>query len=148
MPAGSALAAPAGIPDSVWTSTTSSADIANPWIEDCVEQVDEEVEDDEAESFDEDFFAHMEEIDLCWRLKNYGYKIMYCPQSTVYHVGGGTLSKINPYKTYLNFRNNLVLLFKNHSPRYFYLKIVKSLLFIKINININIVIKEKQSIQQ
>lgn len=75
------------------------------------------------EGFDEDFFAHMEEIDLCWRLKNYGYKIMYCPQSTVYHVGGGTLSKINPYKTYLNFRNNLVLLFKNHAPQYFYFKI-------------------------
>lgn len=73
--------------------------------------------------FDEDFFAHMEEIDLCWRLKNYGYKIMYCSQSTVYHVGGGTLNKINPYKTYLNFRNNLVLLFKNHAPSYFYLKI-------------------------
>jgi GT2 family glycosyltransferase len=75
------------------------------------------------QGFDEDFFAHMEEIDLCWRLKNYGYKIMYCPQSTVYHVGGGTLSKINPYKTYLNFRNNLVLLFKNHAPQYFYIKI-------------------------
>ncbi|MGB3947907.1 MAG: glycosyltransferase family 2 protein [Bacteroidia bacterium] len=73
--------------------------------------------------FDEDFFAHMEEIDLCWRLKNYGYKIMYCSQSTVYHVGGGTLNKINPYKTYLNFRNNLVLLFKNHAPSYFYVKI-------------------------
>ena len=62
---------------------------------------------------DEDFFAHMEEIDLCWRLKNRGYKIMYCPESSVYHVGGGTLNAENPYKTYLNFRNNLVMLQKN-----------------------------------
>lgn len=62
---------------------------------------------------DDDFFAHMEEIDLCWRLKNQGYKIMYCGQSTVYHVGGGTLPKKYPQKTYLNFRNNLTLLFKN-----------------------------------
>jgi len=62
---------------------------------------------------DDDFFAHMEEIDLCWRLKNNGYKIMYCGASTVYHVGGGTLPKKYPKKTYLNFRNNLTLLFKN-----------------------------------
>jgi GT2 family glycosyltransferase len=67
----------------------------------------------EAGGLDEDFFAHMEEIDLCWRLKNLGYKIMYCPQSIVYHVGGGTLEAENPFKTYLNFRNNLVLLQKN-----------------------------------
>ena len=59
---------------------------------------------------DEDFFAHMEEIDLCWRLKNNNYKIMYCAESTVFHVGGGTLKAENPFKTYLNFRNNLVLL--------------------------------------
>ena len=65
--------------------------------------------------FDERFFAHMEEIDLCWRLKNLGYKIMYCPKSTVYHVGGGTLDVENPFKTYLNFRNNLLLL-KNNLP--------------------------------
>lgn len=65
--------------------------------------------------FDADFFAHMEEIDLCWRLKNLGYKIMYCPTSTVYHVGGGTLQAENPYKTYLNFRNNLAMLLKNLS---------------------------------
>ncbi len=63
--------------------------------------------------FDEQFFAHMEEIDLCWRLKNMGYKIMYCAESEVYHVGGGTLDKENPFKTYLNFRNNLLLLKKN-----------------------------------
>lgn len=63
--------------------------------------------------FDEDFFAHMEEIDFCWRLKNGGYKIMYCPESTVYHVGGGTLPKKSSQKTYLNFRNNISLLYKN-----------------------------------
>ncbi len=62
---------------------------------------------------DDDFFAHMEEIDLCWRMKNKGHKIMYCGSSTVYHVGGGTLPKKYPKKTYLNFRNNLTLLFKN-----------------------------------
>ena len=62
---------------------------------------------------DEDFFAHMEEIDLCWRLKNSGYKIMYVPNSKIYHVGGGTLPKGTARKTYLNFRNNFALLFKN-----------------------------------
>ena len=62
---------------------------------------------------DEDFFAHMEEIDLCWRMKNAGYKIMVCPQSIVYHVGGGTLPVGNPRKTFLNFRNGLFLLCKN-----------------------------------
>lgn len=62
---------------------------------------------------DNDFFAHMEEIDLCWRLINSGQKIFYCGHSTVYHVGGGTLNKSNPQKTYLNFRNNLYLLHKN-----------------------------------
>ena len=67
----------------------------------------------EMDGLDEDFFAHMEEIDLCWRLKNNGYKIMYCAESTVYHVGGGTLNAESPFKTYLNFRNNLVLLQKN-----------------------------------
>ena len=62
---------------------------------------------------DDNFFAHMEEIDLCWRLKNAGYKVYCCPQSWVYHIGGGTLSKNSPRKTYLNFRNNLSLLVKN-----------------------------------
>jgi GT2 family glycosyltransferase len=65
--------------------------------------------------FDDRFFAHMEEIDLCWRLKNMGYKVMYCPQSEVYHVGGGTLNTENPFKTFLNFRNNLLLLKNNLS---------------------------------
>ncbi|HEY1024077.1 MAG TPA: glycosyltransferase family 2 protein, partial [Sphingobacteriaceae bacterium] len=67
----------------------------------------------EVGGLDADFFAHMEEIDLCWRLKNRGYKIMYCAESTVFHLGGGTLSTESPYKTYLNFRNNLVMLHKN-----------------------------------
>lgn len=62
---------------------------------------------------DEDFFSHMEEIDLCWRMKNSGYKIMYCPDSVVYHLGGGSLSQGNPFKTYLNYRNNLIMLTKN-----------------------------------
>ena len=63
--------------------------------------------------FDERFFAHQEEIDLCWRLKNSGRKIFYTYKSTIYHVGGGTLSKQNPQKTYLNFRNNLSMMLKN-----------------------------------
>ena len=63
--------------------------------------------------FDADFFAHMEEIDYCLRMKNYGFKIMVCPSSKVYHIGGGTLSKKSSKKTYLNFRNNFSLLYKN-----------------------------------
>lgn len=62
---------------------------------------------------DPDFFAHMEEIDFCWRAKNHNYQIFYEPKSIVYHVGGGTLPKNNPRKTYLNFRNNFFLLYKN-----------------------------------
>lgn len=62
---------------------------------------------------DDDFFAHMEEIDLCWRLKNAGYKIMVTGKSHIYHVGGGTLPKKSSMKTYLNFRNNFILLYKN-----------------------------------
>ncbi len=62
---------------------------------------------------DADLFAHMEEIDLCWRLKNLGLKIINCPQSVVYHVGGSTLAAGSPQKTYLNFRNNLIILQKN-----------------------------------
>ncbi|HEY4800783.1 MAG TPA: glycosyltransferase family 2 protein [Bacteroidia bacterium] len=76
----------------------------------------------EAGGLDEDFFAHMEEIDLCWRMKNMGYKVMFCPDSKVYHVGGGTLSKISANKTFLNFRNNLILLCKNHAQEYFRVK--------------------------
>jgi hypothetical protein len=63
--------------------------------------------------FDPGFFAHMEEIDLCWRFHKSGYRVSYIPQSSVYHVGGGTLSYQSPFKTFLNFRNNLYLLYKN-----------------------------------
>ena len=67
----------------------------------------------EVNGFDNFFFAHMEEIDLCWRLQLAGYKIMCCPASVVYHVGGGTLPKSNERKVYLNFRNNIIMLSKN-----------------------------------
>lgn len=63
--------------------------------------------------FDEHFFAHMEEIDLSWRMQLLGYSIWAVPQSTVYHVGGGTLNKQSAQKTFLNFRNNLIMLTKN-----------------------------------
>ena len=66
-----------------------------------------------AGGFDERFFAHMEEIDLCWRLLNEGRLIYYVKDSAVYHVGGGALPKSNPFKTFLNFRNNLLMLHKN-----------------------------------
>lgn len=69
--------------------------------------------------FDESFFAHMEEIDLCWRIKSRGGEIVCVPQSAVYHLGGGTLNKENPQKTYLNYRNNLLLLYKNILPKDF-----------------------------
>jgi len=67
----------------------------------------------ESGGFDSDFWAHMEEIDLCWRMKNLGNKIAVCPQSIVYHLGAGSLSYGSPQKIYLNFRNNLFLLYKN-----------------------------------
>jgi GT2 family glycosyltransferase len=63
------------------------------------------------------FFAHMEEIDLCWRLRSHGRKIACVPQSYVFHIGGATLKTSNPKKTYLNFRNNLFMLYKNTPPR-------------------------------
>lgn len=66
-----------------------------------------------AGGFDADFWAHMEEIDLCWRMKSLGYEIWYQPESVVFHLGGGTLSYGSPKKIYLNFRNNLWMLFKN-----------------------------------
>jgi GT2 family glycosyltransferase len=68
---------------------------------------------EESGGLDPDLFAHMEEIDLCWRLKNMGYKVIYCPGAEVYHVGGGTLETNNPYKVFLNFRNNLMIMQKN-----------------------------------
>lgn len=63
------------------------------------------------------FFAHMEEIDLCWRIRSRGYEIHCVPGSKVYHVGGGTLKKDSPHKTFLNFRNNLLMLYKNLPER-------------------------------
>jgi GT2 family glycosyltransferase len=74
---------------------------------------------------DEDFFAHMEEIDFCWRAKNLGHKVMVEPKSVIYHVGGGTLPKNSSRKTYLNFRNNMFLLLKNLPKK----KILSVLLF-------------------
>lgn len=78
--------------------------------------------------FDEDFFAHMEEIDLCWRAFNKHLKICYVGQSTVYHLGGGTLNNLNQKKTYLNFRNNLFLLTKNASGHLFVLLFIRLVL--------------------
>jgi len=62
---------------------------------------------------DEDYFAHQEEIDLCWRTQNLGYKVKYVGSSSVYHVGGATLKETNPHKTFLNFRNSLLNVVKN-----------------------------------
>jgi GT2 family glycosyltransferase len=67
----------------------------------------------ESGGLDPDLFAHMEEIDLCWRLKNLGYKVIYCPQAEVFHIGGGTLAANSPFKVFLNFRNNLMIMQKN-----------------------------------
>lgn len=72
------------------------------------------------QGFDPLFFAHMEEIDLCWRLRNVGYKIGSNTAVTVYHLGGGTLKRSDPKKTYLNFRNSLFMLYKNLSRNAFY----------------------------
>ncbi len=73
---------------------------------------------DKHQGFDESFFAHQEEIDLCWRINNTGKQIKYVPNSTVYHLGGGSLKAQNPFKTFLNFRNNLMMLLKNLPGRY------------------------------
>jgi len=67
----------------------------------------------EVGKLDEDYFAHQEEIDICWRLYNYGYNVLYTPKSIIYHVGGATLDSMNPKKTYYNFRNSLFNLIKN-----------------------------------
>lgn len=69
---------------------------------------------------DSRFFAHMEEIDLCWRLNARGRKVVCVPSSVVYHVGGASLNKENPKKTYLNFRNNLLMIYKNVQPNKFW----------------------------
>ena len=72
----------------------------------------------EVGGLDAAFFAHMEEIDLCWRMRRAGWKLMCVPQSVVYHLGGGALSYDNPRKTYLNFRNNLLMIYKNKQHPY------------------------------
>jgi GT2 family glycosyltransferase len=82
----------------------------------------------DCQGFDESFFAHMEEIDLCWRMKNRGYKILVQPESVVFHIGGGTLSKSNWRKTYLNFRNNLELIYKNIEDKYLIRSLLKRML--------------------
>ncbi|MBL7942130.1 MAG: glycosyltransferase family 2 protein [Flavobacteriales bacterium] len=79
----------------------------------------------EVGGFDEDFYAHMEEIDLCWRMKNRGYRVGACRTSHVFHVGGGTLDRLSPFKTFLNFRNNLYLLVKNYQEGPLLLKMLK-----------------------
>ncbi len=77
--------------------------------------------------FDASFFAHMEEVELCWRFQNMGHKVFYCPQSVVYHLGGGSLPKANPQKTYYNFRNSLWMLTKQLPPQSFYARILPRL---------------------
>jgi GT2 family glycosyltransferase len=81
------------------------------------------------EGLDEDYFAHQEEIDLCWRAQNIGYKVKYVGTSTVFHVGGATLLETNPQKTYLNFRNSLLNVVKN-VPRKWFLFVVFSRLIL------------------
>ncbi len=78
--------------------------------------------------FDEFFFAHMEEIDLCWRMQRAGYLVYTIGESHVYHLGGGTLNKLSPRKTFLNFRNNLLLLVKNYPSQNFLLKMTQKIL--------------------
>lgn len=82
----------------------------------------------EVDGFDEDLFAHMEEIDLCWRLKNRGSRAYCNPAAVVYHLGGGTLNAHHPRKTYLNFRNNLAVMIKNDYEYNFWSKFFKRLL--------------------
>ena len=83
---------------------------------------------DELEGFDQSYFAHQEEIDLCWRAKNLNYNIKYVSNSIVYHLGGGTLHAINPKKTYLNFRNSLFNLTKNAKGNLFILILIRLIL--------------------
>jgi GT2 family glycosyltransferase len=79
--------------------------------------------------FDAAFFAHMEEIDLCWRLHKAGYRVGFTPESKVYHIGGGSLSYDSPFKIYLNFRNSLFMLYKNlEDSKLFYIILTRRLL--------------------
>jgi GT2 family glycosyltransferase len=81
-----------------------------------------------ADGFDESYFAHQEEIDLCWRLKNLGFSIMFTYKSEVFHQGGGTLSSSSPYKTFLNFRNSLSSILKNSERNPYPILFVRMLL--------------------
>ncbi len=92
--------------------------------------------------FDEDFFAHQEEIDLCWRAYNEGYKTIYTSKSMVYHVGGATLKEGNPTKTFLNFRNSLLMLIKN-LPKYQIIPILFSRMFLDGLAGFQFIIKGK-----
>ena len=94
--------------------------------------------------FDESFFAHQEEIDLCWRSKNAGYKTYYTFQSIIYHVGGATLKESNPKKTFLNFRNSLLMLVKN-LPEGKILPIIFTRLFLDGIAGIQFILKGKLS---
>lgn len=94
--------------------------------------------------FDESFFAHQEEIDLCWRSKNAGYKTYYTFQSIIYHVGGATLKESNPKKTFLNFRNSLLMLVKN-LPEGKILTIIFTRLFLDGIAGIQFILKGKFS---
>ncbi|PQJ74624.1 glycosyltransferase family 2 protein [Polaribacter gangjinensis] len=78
--------------------------------------------------FDEDYFAHQEEIDLCWRTQNLGFDIKYVGTSTVFHIGGATLQETNPHKTYLNFRNSLLNVVKNVPKRWFLIVVLSRLI--------------------
>ena len=75
------------------------------------------------EGLDETFFAHMEEIDLCWKIQRMGKRVYYCGESTVFHVGAGTLARTNPRKTYYNFRNGLSLIYKHLPPSQLWYKL-------------------------
>lgn len=101
---------------------------------------------EELNGLDETFFAHMEEIDLCWRAKNLGYKVNYVGQSEVYHVGGATLSNQNPKKTFLNFRNSLFTLTKNAKEPLFSIILVRSILDGVAAINFLLEIKPKHTL--
>lgn len=97
----------------------------------------------EVGGFDSRFFAHMEEIDICWRIRSKGYKIGYFGGVKIWHVGGATLSRTNPFKTHLNFRNNLLMLHKNTSKNkfkkiYFYRVILDAIAALSFLLNGNI----------
>jgi GT2 family glycosyltransferase len=96
----------------------------------------------QAGGFDPVFFAHQEEIDLCWRLNAKGKKIVCFPQSVVYHVGAATLNQEHPGKTYLNFRNNLLMIYKN-LPDYYYKKVIVVRFFTDYLAALHLILKGK-----